>query len=352
MEAFGRVLDSGWFIQGKELEAFEAEFSTYCNVTHCVGVGNGLDAIHLLLDAYGIGPGDEVIVPSNTFIATWLAVTRCGATPVAAEPDPATHNISPAAVEAAVTPRTAAIIPVHLYGQPVDMDAINTIAERHGLLVVEDAAQSQGARYKRSPTGSLGHAAATSFYPGKNLGALGDGGAILTNDNAIAAKIKRLRNYGSSVKYQHYLQGYNSRLDEVQAAFLRVKLRELDQSNDRRREIAIRYSLALEGSGVQIPIVPEWAEPVWHLYVIRSVDRDQLQTHLRQLNVETLVHYPIPPHKQQCYAHLRFPPLPVAERLASEVLSLPISPVMSDMQVDHVIRSIESFKTLTKVQAY
>ncbi|MFY8015585.1 MAG: DegT/DnrJ/EryC1/StrS family aminotransferase, partial [Limnohabitans sp.] len=224
-EAYHRVMDSGWFIAGPELEAFESEFALYCQAKHCVGVGNGLDAIHLLLRAYGIGPGDEVLVPSNTFIATWLAVTQCGGTPVPVEPLAATHNIDPSLLEACITPRTRAVVPVHLYGQPADMDAIHAVAAKHKLVVIEDAAQAQGAFYKGRRVGSLGHAAATSFYPGKNLGALGDGGAVLTNDEHIAAKVKQLRNYGSEVKYQHRVQGYNSRLDEMQAAFLRVKLR-------------------------------------------------------------------------------------------------------------------------------
>lgn len=340
--ALARVLDSGWFIQGNELEMFETEFAAYCETGHCVGVGNGLDAIHLLLAAHGIGVGDEVIVPSNTFIATWLAVTRCGATPVPAEPDPATYNVSPARVEAAITPRTAAIIPVHLYGQPADMDAINAIADKHGLLVIEDAAQAQGARYSGRSVGSLGHAAATSFYPGKNLGALGDGGAVLTKDDAIAAKVRRLRNYGSAVKYHHDLLGYNSRLDELQAAFLNAKLRHLNEANQRRKEVAARYTEALASFGYHVPVVPEWADPVWHLYVIRCQQRDDLQVYLKQHGVEAMVHYPIPPHRQTCYEGIAFPSLPIADQLASEVLSLPISPVMSDEEVEYVVRVLSN----------
>lgn len=342
-EAFRRVVGSGWYIQGAELEAFEAEFADYCNVRYCVGVGNGLEAIRILLTAYGIGPGDEVIVPSNTFIATWLAVSHCGATPVAAEPDTETYNVDPAAVEAAITPRTAAVIPVHLYGQPAEMDAINRIAARHGLLVIEDAAQSQGARYRGKPAGSLGHAAATSFYPGKNLGALGDGGGLLTDDEAIASKTQRLRNYGSPVKYQHDVLGHNSRLDELQAAFLRIKLRELDAYNARRREIAARYSEVLAGTTIKAPFVPEWAVPVWHLYVVRTDERERLQEHLKQNGVETMIHYPIPPHRQNCYANMVDGSFSVAERLANEVLSLPISPSMSEAEVDHVVCALSSF---------
>lgn len=341
--AFRRVLDSGWYIIGKELESFEAQFAEYCGVAHCIGVGNGLDAIHLLLEAYGIGLGDEVLVPSNTFIATWLAVTRTGATPVAVEPDLYTYNMDPAAIEAAITSHTAAIIPVHLYGQPANMDAINHIAERYKLVVIEDAAQAQGARYRDRPTGSLGHAAATSFYPGKNLGALGDGGAVLTSDAAIASKVRELRNYGSKVKYQHDELGYNSRLDEIQAAFLAIKLNKLDATNTRRQEITLRYTQALAGTKIQSPHVPDWAAPVWHLYVVRTPQRDALQQHLKQHGVETQVHYPIPPHRQACYADMMHKPLPIAEQLANEVLSLPLSPTMTEPEITHVINSLLAF---------
>lgn len=343
VDAFGRVLDSGWYIQGNELEAFESEFAQYCNVKHCVGVGNGLDAIHLLLVAYGIGPGDEVIVPSNTFIATWLAVTRCGATPVAAEPSPISYNIDPQAIVNVITPRTVAIIPVHLYGQPADMGAINQIAVKHGLLVIEDAAQSQGARYHDKPAGSLGNAAATSFYPGKNLGALGDGGAVLTDDGIVADKVRQLGNYGSPVKYHHDSLGYNSRLDELQAAFLRIKLRSLDSNNAHRRDIARRYTDALLQSEIIPPHVPDWIDPVWHLYVVRTKMRDQLQKSLKSSGVITMVHYPIPPHRQKCYAELSCGPLPIAESLATEILSLPISPSMTEGEVDYVIDTLKAF---------
>ncbi|WP_414159392.1 DegT/DnrJ/EryC1/StrS family aminotransferase [Pseudomonas sp. BNK-45] len=342
--AFNRVMESGWYIQGKELEAFESEFSDYCKTDFCIGVGTGLDALHLLLVAYGIGPGDEVLVPSNTFIATWLAVTRTGATPIATEPDPDTYNISVQSIEAAITPSTAAIIPVHLYGQPADMDTINAVAEKHKLIVIEDAAQSQGALYRNRPAGSLGHAAATSFYPGKNLGALGDGGAILTNDKAIAKKVRELRNYGSLIKYQHDSLGYNSRLDEMQAAFLRIKLKVLSRANENRRQIARRYTEGLSDSDVIVPFVPEWAIPAWHLYVIRSNQRDELQAHLKANGIETLVHYPIPPHQQKCYSNDMNRSLPIAERLSAEILSLPISPSMPMEHVDYVVEKIRAFK--------
>ena len=338
--AYHRVMDSGWYIMGPELEAFESEFASYCQVKHCIGVGNGLEALHLLLRAYGIGPGDEVIVPSNTFIATWLAVTECGAKPVSVEPDAATHNIDPALIEKAITVRTKAIMPVHLYGQTADMDPINALAKQYGLIVIEDAAQAQGARYKGKRAGSLGHAAATSFYPGKNLGALGDGGAVLTSNDEIAAKVRQLRNYGSKIKYQHDTLGYNSRLDEMQAAFLRVKLSVLDEWNERRRDIAEQYSKLLEGRGVSTPFVPEYAEPVWHLYVVRSNKRDELKKHLEINGVSTVIHYPIPPHQQKCYQDFNERRFPIAEVLANEVLSLPMSPLLDSATVEYVASKI------------
>jgi dTDP-4-amino-4,6-dideoxygalactose transaminase len=341
-EAFARVMDSGWYILGSEVEAFEAEFAAYCEVEHCMGVANGLDAIHLLLRAYNIGVGDEVIVPSNTFIATWLAVSQAGAKPVAVEPDALTYNLDPSRIEAAISPRTRAIIPVHLYGQPADMDPIMAIAERHGLVVIEDAAQAQGARYKGRRVGSLGHAAATSFYPGKNLGALGDGGAVLTRDAAIAEQVRKLRNYGSTVKYRHDLPGYNSRLDEMQAAFLRVKLAVLDEWNQRRCKIAAHYTQALAALPVSLPHVPEWADPVWHLYVVRTPDRDALQVHLSQQNIATVIHYPLPPHKQACYPDYPHG-LPLAEKLAHEVVSLPMSPAQTPKETAHVVAAIHAF---------
>jgi dTDP-4-amino-4,6-dideoxygalactose transaminase len=342
-DAYHRVVDSGWFVMGPELDAFEVEFAQYCEVKHCIGVGNGLEALHLLLRAYGIGPGDEVIVPSNTFIATWLAVTECGAIPVPVEPNIDTYNIDPTLIGNAITSRTRAIIPVHLYGQPADMGPISMLAAKHGLIVIEDAAQAQGARYKGRRAGSLGHAAATSFYPGKNLGALGDGGAVLTNDDAIAKKVKQLRNYGSNIKYQHDLVGYNSRLDEMQAAFLRAKLAVLDDWNARRREIATQYSNLLAGADIDLPLIPEYAEPVWHLYVIRSKHRDALKVHLERQGVSTVIHYPIPPHRQTCYKDFKEHNLPIAARLAEEVLSLPMSSSMEATEIQHVAKDVLEF---------
>jgi dTDP-4-amino-4,6-dideoxygalactose transaminase len=341
--AYHRVMDSGWFIMGPELSALESEFARYSEVKHCIGVGNGLEALHLLLRAYGVGAGDEVIVPSNTFVATWLAVSQCGATPVPVEPDSRTYNLDPARIAPLITSRTRAIMPVHLYGQPADMDPINELARQHKLIVIEDAAQAQGARYKGRRVGSLAHAAGTSFYPGKNLGALGDGGAVLTDDDDIADKVRRLRNYGSTVKYQHELAGYNSRLDELQAAFLREKLKVLDAWNAKRRDLAATYTSLLHGCDSLVPFVPEFAEPVWHLYVIRNARRDALKKFLEQQGIATVIHYPIPPHKQACYADFSQNHLPIAENLASEVLSIPMSPDLTDAELHHVVTLIKAF---------
>lgn len=341
--AYKRVMDSGWFIMGPELEAFEKEFAAYCEVKHSIGIGNGLEALHILLRAYDIGEGDEVIVPSNTFIATWLAVSQAGATPVPVEPRIDTHNMDPELIERAITKRTRAIMPVHLYGQCADMDPILAIAKKHGLVVIEDAAQSQGARYKGKIAGSLGDAAATSFYPGKNLGALGDGGAVMTNDDAIADKVKRLRNYGSKIKYQHELTGYNSRLDEIQAAFLRVKLAKLDGWNKQRRTVAAKYSELLKDTNVVLPVVAKDCEAVWHLYAVTSPRRDQLQKYLDAQKIGTVVHYPTPPHLQPCYQEFRSMTLPIAEKIAREVLSLPISPLMTTEEIEFVAEKVKSF---------
>jgi dTDP-4-amino-4,6-dideoxygalactose transaminase len=341
-EAFHRVLASNSFIMGPELEAFEFEFAEYCEVSHCIGVGNGLEALHLTMLAYGIGPGCEVIVPANTFIATWLAVSQTGAIPVPIEPLESTHNIDPKKVEAAITNRTRAIIPVHLYGQPADMDSINQIASRYDLTVIEDAAQAQGALYRGKKTGSLSHAAATSFYPGKNLGCLGDGGAVLTNDPNIAKKVRQLRNYGSSIKYFHEVMGYNSRLDELQAAILRAKLKRLDDWNENRRIVAAEYSERLRDLDLLLPEIASFAEPVWHLYVVRSKQREKLQSRLSSEGIGTVVHYPVPPHRQLCYVGQDWNDFPISEMLANEVLSLPIYPGISKGAVDCVVHAIKS----------
>jgi dTDP-4-amino-4,6-dideoxygalactose transaminase len=325
--AYQRVLQSGWYILGKEAEAFEKEFASYCGVKHCVGVGNGLEALHLTLRAYGIGSGDEVIVPANTYIATWLAVSYAGATPVPVEPDAQTYNIDPAQIEAAITRRTRAIMPVHLYGQPADMDPIVDIARKHDLRVIEDAAQAHGARYKGRLAGSLGDAAGFSFYPTKNLGAIGDGGAVITSDPNLADKVRMLRNYGSRTKYENEMKGFNSRLDELQAAFLRVKLHHLDDWNARRRTLAATYLRMLPGeAGLFMPSVPEWTEPVWHQFVIRHRNRDALRTSLAASGIGTLIHYPIPPHLSQAYSEMAFrrDSFPITEEIARTILSLPM----------------------------
>lgn len=343
-QAYKRVMNSGHFILGPELEAFENEFALYSNVNYCVGVGNGLDALYFLLLAYGIGKGDEVIVPSNTFIATWLAVSQSGATPVPVEPNIESYNIDPTLIERAISARTRCIMPVHLYGQPADMDAINEIAKKYNLIVIEDAAQSQGALYKGKKTGSLGHAAGTSFYPGKNLGAMGDGGAILTNDYTIAQKIKKFRNYGSTIKYHHDSMGFNSRLDEIQAAFLRVKIKMLDNWNNSRSIIALRYTQLLKASKVITPIIQENINSAWHLYVIRSKERDKLKNYLERHQISTVIHYPLPPHKQNCYNLLSNNNLPIAEMLANEVLSLPLFHSIKNEEVEWITEKIIEFE--------
>jgi dTDP-4-amino-4,6-dideoxygalactose transaminase len=346
-DALARVMSSGWYIQGNELSMFEQEYAKYCQTEACVGVGNGLDALHLVLRAWNIGPGDEVIVPSNTFIATWLAVTHVGATVVAVEPDPITYNIDAGRIEAAITSKTKAIIPVHLYGQTADMAPIMAIAKRYGLKVLEDAAQAHGALYHGRASGSLGDAAAHSFYPGKNLGAMGDGGAITTNDADLAETLKKLRNYGSEKRYHNEFVGFNSRLDEVQAALLRVKLKHLDAWNERRRQVAKIYldELSVLGDRLVLPQVPVGLEPVWHLFVVRHENRDQLQANLLSRGVATLIHYPIAPHKSGAYAQNpsqhRSAALPLAESFASSVLSLPMGPHLSESQVAKVVDAIK-----------
>ena len=341
-----RVMASGSFILGPEVAAFETEFAEFCEAKYCLGVANGLDALHLILRTLKIGAGDEVIVPSNTYIATWLAVSYAGATPVPVEPDERTYNLDPARLEAAITQKTKAIIAVHLYGQPADMDRIKEIAAPYGIKVIEDAAQAHGARYKGKPTGSLGDVAAFSFYPGKNLGALGDGGAVVTNDAALAEELRRLRNYGSRVKYWHEVKGFNSRLDELQAAFLRVKLRRLGEWNERRKQVASYYREMLEGvPDLQLPFVPEWAEPVWHLFVIRHPQRTALQKCLTDASVGTIIHYPVPPHLQRAYADMErlAGSFPLAERMAQEVLSLPMGPHLSERDAERVVAEVSSF---------
>jgi dTDP-3-amino-3,4,6-trideoxy-alpha-D-glucose transaminase len=337
LDSVESVLDSGHFILGDHLERFESAFAKFCGVRHAIGVGNGLDAITLVLRALDIGPGSEVIVPGHTFIATWLAVSQCGATPVAVDINPASYNIDPSLVRAAITPRTKAIIPVHLYGRAAEMTQLAEIAAEYGLYLVEDAAQAHGATHHGRSTGGLGHAAAFSFYPTKNLGALGDGGAVTTNDDRLAERVRKIRNYGSQIKYLHEEYGVNSRLDDLQAAFLSVQLAHLGAKTERRRALVRRYNTALDGlESVTCPVFD--CEAAWHLYVIRSRQRDRLQQTLANLGVSTLVHYPTPPHRQPVYRDSHGGnALSESTRAAAEVLSLPLWPEMEDAQVDEVV---------------
>ena len=345
--AYLRVAESGSFILGSEAQSFESEFATYCGAEHCIGVGNGLDALHLIIRALDIGPGDEVLVPANTYIATWLAVSHAGAIPVPIEPNERTYNIDASRIEAAITKHTRAIIAVHLYGQPADLDRINEIASRYGLKVIEDAAQAHGARYKGNRVGALGDVAGFSFYPGKNLGAWGDAGAVVTNDDTLARRVRVLSNYGSQVKYYNERKGFNSRLDELQAAVLRIKLAKLDEWNERRKRIAEEYLQMLEGScDLTLPYVPNWADPVWHLFVVRHPKRDLLQEYLNQNGVGTLIHYPLPPHLQAAYAELGYERghFQISEKMADEVLSLPMSSHLSALELRHVVQQLSTFK--------
>jgi dTDP-4-amino-4,6-dideoxygalactose transaminase len=343
-EAVARVLSSGWYLLGNEIQAFEREYAAFVGTRHCIGVANGLDALFLSLRAKGIGAGDEVIVPSNTYIATWLAVTMTGATPVPVEPIEATYNINPSLLKAAITTRTKAIIVVHLYGQTADMDSTLEVAKQHGLFVLEDAAQSHGATYKGRQAGALGDAAGWSFYPGKNLGAFGDAGAITTNDDDLAEKLRVLRNYGSKVKYVNEVQGVNSRLDELQAAVLRVKLQYLNSWNERRCQIAKIYLEGLKDTQLILPFVPDWVNPAWHIFVIRHPDRDRVRTALEKEGVGTLIHYPIPPHLQDAYSSLNFKQgsFPISEIIHQEVLSLPIGPHLSLEDAARVVQVLRA----------
>jgi dTDP-4-amino-4,6-dideoxygalactose transaminase len=347
IEALTRVLDSGWYILGNETESFEKEFAAYCGAKHCIGTGNGLDALILILQAYveeGIMlSGDEVIVPANTYIASILAISKAGLIPVMIEPNLDSYNINVDLIERHITKKTRAILPVHLYGQPADMDPIKIVAKKHGLKIIEDAAQAHGAKYKGNRVGSLGDAAGFSFYPGKNLGALGDGGAIITNDDVLAGTVKALRNYGSQKKYYNLYKGCNSRLDEIQSSVLRVKLRYLDVENKRRQEIAALYSENIKNSLITLPQQPVKGEHVWHLYVVRTPHRDRFQQYLTDNGIQTVVHYPIAPHHQVAYKEWNKLKFPVSEKLHNEVLSLPISPVMSDEQVKRVMDVVNEY---------
>lgn len=345
--AYRRVMDSGWFILGEEVDAFETEFARYCGASYCVGVADGLDALVLILRGYGIGPGDEVVVPANTYIATWLAVSYAGATPVPVEPDPRTYNIDPNRIAAAITKRTRAIMPVHLYGQPAEMDSIAAIGRQYGLKIIEDAAQAHGAACGQKRAGNLGDAAGFSFYPGKNLGAFGDGGAIVTNDASLADRIRVMRNYGSRKKYYNEVKGFNSRLDTLQAAFLRVKLAHLETWNARRRKIARQYLTGLGGvADLQLPEIANGVDPAWHVFVVRHPERDLLQRHLTDCGIGTLIHYPVPAHLSGAYADMGLGQgaFPISEALADTVLSLPLGPHLASEAAAMVIDAIGSFK--------
>jgi len=339
-----RVAASGWYLSGQEVATFEKNFASDCGAQFCVGTGNGLDALHLALLALGVGEGDEVIVPSNTFIATWLAVTRCGATPVPVEPLDATYNIDPSRIEAALTARTKVIVPVHLYGQSADMDPIMAIARHHGLKVLDDCAQAHAATYKGRPVGSLADVSAWSFYPGKNLGAFGDAGAVTTSDERMARQVRMLGNYGSTTKYRHELLGYNSRLDEMQAAVLDAKLQGLAYATQQRRRIAGYYLSALHNLPIQLPEVPDFANPAWHLFVVRHPQRDRLQRDLAERGIGTLIHYPVPPHLQPAYAQLGMGrgAFPISEAMHDQVLSLPMWPGLSDEQIGQVVDALKA----------
>lgn len=351
--AVARVLESGVYIGGGEVEAFEREFAAYVGASHCVAVANGLEGLQLALLAAGVQPGDEVIVPAHTFVATWLAVTQCGAIPVPVDVHADTCQLDASRLDAAITPRCRAIVPVHLYGIPADLDAILAAASVRGIAVIEDAAQAHGSTYRGRRIGTHGHAATWSFYPGKNLGAFGDAGAVTTQDAELAAQLRRLRNYGSSVRYVHEERGFNSRLDPLQAAILRVKLAHLDAWNARRREIAARYLRELAGTDLVLPTVPAWAESSWHLFPVRHARRDAFREALAAAGVETLIHYPIPPHLQRAYADLGFArgAFPVAEEAADTVLSLPIGPAMTDAQVDAVVARVRRVLDTMEVAA-
>ena len=353
-----RVLDSGWYLLGNECEAFENEFAAYCGVKHAIGCANGLDALKLVIKAMGIGPGDEVIAPANTYIASLIAISANGATPVLVEPDLATYLIDPAKIEGKITSRTKAVMVVHLYGRVCEMDAVNEIAKKHGLKIIEDCAQAHGAfggggleTGDARRVGGMGDAAGFSFYPGKNLGCLGDGGAVTTNDDELAKKIRALRNYGSDVKYHFPYRGTNSRLDEIQAAWLRVKLPHLDADNARRAEIATRYCREITNERVTLPGEDLRRETgdgklgnVWHVFPVRVEKREEFQAYLTEKGIQTVIHYPIPPHRQPAYTEWHGLSLPITEKIHETVISLPISPVMDESEVTEVIKQANAWR--------
>lgn len=342
--AFCEVLQSGWYVLGEQNKAFEREFSAYCGIKYCVGCANGLDALRLAIKALGFGAGDEIIVPANTYIASILAITDNGCTPVLVEPNLETYNIDVNLIESHITSKTKAILVVHLYGQAVDMQKVWELAQKYDLKIIEDSAQAHGAIYQGKRVGSLGDVSGFSFFPGKNLGALGDGGCVVSNDETLIQKVRALGNYGSHIKYENLYAGLNSRLDEIQAAFLRIKLKALDEDNKRRQEIARMYRENIHNERVILPQCVSEESHVWHLFVVRSAQRERLQEHLSQNGIQTLIHYPIPPHKQQAYKQYNHLSLPITERIHKEVLSLPISPVMNEKQVSAVIESVNAFR--------
>lgn len=346
-EACSRVIDSGWYISGNELSTFEKNFAEYCGVKHCIGVANGLDALILTFRAWKelgkLKDGDEVIVPANTYIASVLAITENKLVPIFVEPDPLTYNLDPALIRKVITSKTKAILPVHLYGQLADMAEIMKIAKEFGLLVLEDSAQAHGAMVNGKKAGNWGDASGFSFYPGKNLGALGDAGAITTNDDQLAEALSALRNYGSHEKYKNLFKGVNSRLDEIQAAMLSVKLKYLDHQTELRRNIVSKYLEGISNSHIELPSLSNPAQHVWHLFVVRCASRKKLQDHLSNLGIQTLVHYPIPPHKQAAYVEFNYLSFPLTETIHDEVLSLPLSPIMTDSEIKQVIKGLNSF---------
>lgn len=342
--AIKRVLDSGWYILGKEDEKFESDFAAFCGVKHCIGCANGLDALNLIIKGYGFGAGDEIIAPANTYIASILAITQNNCTPVLVEPDLKTYNINPDLIEEKITSKTKAIMVVHLYGQAVEMAKILELAKKYNLKIIEDSAQAHGAIYKGKRTGNLGDASGFSFYPGKNLGCLGDGGCITTNDDELAAKVRAIRNYGSNVKYNNIYKGVNSRLDEIQAAVLAIKCKYLDGDNRKRREIARSYRTEINNPFLILPEVYDENAHVWHIFAVRCKQREKLQKYLEENGIQTLIHYPIPPHKQVCYKEWNDFSYPITEKIHDEILSIPISPVQTEAETNFVIEKINRFE--------
>ncbi len=339
-----RVVDSGWYILGNEVKEFENKFATYCGVKHCIGVANGLDALILIIKAYGFGTGDEIIVPANTYIASILAISANGATPVLVEPDINTYNIDPSKIEEKITAKTKAIMVVHLYGQAVKMNKVYELAQKYDLKIIEDSAQAHGANFKGKKTGNLGDASGFSFYPGKNLGALGDGGAITTNDDKLTEKIRILRNYGSEKKYENCYKGFNSRLDEIQSAILKSKLEFLDRDNERRREIAKHYRKNIKNKDIILPYVEDESSHVWHLFVLRTKNREELKRYLLENSIQSMIHYPVAPHKQEAYKELNHLYLPITEQIHKEVLSLPISPILKKEDSEKIVEVMNNYK--------